>query len=97
MTVTVNLPQQVEQAYLAAARSKGVTVDTLVADLLVSHAPPAESPNGPEMTNVQGIPVLRTGQPLEKIARDVERDYWLSADEAKEFGLVDQVIAKRPS
>lgn len=65
MTVTVNLPQQVEQAYLAAARSKGVTVDALVADLLVSHAPAAESPNWPEVTNVQGIPVLRTGQPLD--------------------------------
>jgi ATP-dependent Clp protease, protease subunit len=39
----------------------------------------------------------RTGQTVEKIARDVERDYWLSADEAKEYGLVDQVIAKRPS
>jgi ATP-dependent Clp protease, protease subunit len=38
----------------------------------------------------------RTGQPLEKVARDVERDFWLSADESKEYGLVDQVIAKRP-
>jgi ATP-dependent Clp protease, protease subunit len=38
----------------------------------------------------------RTGQTVEKIARDVERDYWLSAEEAKEYGLVDQVIAKRP-
>jgi ATP-dependent Clp protease, protease subunit len=38
----------------------------------------------------------RTGQPLEKIERDTERDYYLSADEAKEYGLVDQVIAKRP-
>jgi ATP-dependent Clp protease, protease subunit len=38
----------------------------------------------------------RTGQPLEKVARDVERDYWLSANEAKEYGVVDQVIAKRP-
>ena len=37
-----------------------------------------------------------TGQPLEKIERDTERDYYLSADEAKEYGLVDQVIAKRP-
>ncbi|VTU33319.1 ATP-dependent Clp protease proteolytic subunit precursor [Variovorax sp. PBS-H4] len=37
----------------------------------------------------------RTGQPLEKIARDTERDYFLTADEAKEYGLVDQVIAKR--
>lgn len=38
----------------------------------------------------------RTGQPLEKIARDTERDYFLSADEARDYGLVDQVIAKRP-
>jgi ATP-dependent Clp protease protease subunit len=37
-----------------------------------------------------------TGQPLDKIQRDTERDYYLSADEAKEYGLVDQVIAKRP-
>jgi ATP-dependent Clp protease protease subunit len=37
----------------------------------------------------------RTGQPLEKIARDTERDYFLTADEAKDYGLVDQVIAKR--
>jgi ATP-dependent Clp protease protease subunit len=33
-----------------------------------------------------------TGQPLEKIERDVDRDYIMSADEAKEYGLVDQVI-----
>jgi len=37
-----------------------------------------------------------TGQALDKIQRDTERDYYLSADEAKEYGLVDQVIAKRP-
>jgi len=36
-----------------------------------------------------------TGQPLERIERDTERDYYLSAAEAKEYGLVDQVIAKR--
>ncbi len=36
-----------------------------------------------------------TGQPLEKIEQDTERDYYLSADEANEYGLVDQVIAKR--
>jgi ATP-dependent Clp protease protease subunit len=38
----------------------------------------------------------KTGQPLEKIERDTERDYYLSADEAKEYGLVDEVISKRP-
>jgi ATP-dependent Clp protease, protease subunit len=37
-----------------------------------------------------------TGQPLEKIERDTDRDYFLEADEAKAYGLVDQVIAKRP-
>jgi ATP-dependent Clp protease protease subunit len=38
----------------------------------------------------------RTGQPLEKIQSDTERDYYLSAQEAKEYGLVDEVIEKRP-
>ncbi|WP_431276206.1 ATP-dependent Clp endopeptidase proteolytic subunit ClpP [Variovorax ureilyticus] len=37
----------------------------------------------------------RTGQPVEKIARDTERDYFLTADESKEYGLIDQVISKR--
>ena len=37
----------------------------------------------------------RTGQSFEKIARDTERDYFLTADESKEYGLIDQVIAKR--
>jgi ATP-dependent Clp protease, protease subunit len=38
----------------------------------------------------------RTGQPLDRIERDTERDYFLSAEEAHNYGLVDQVIAKRP-
>ena len=37
----------------------------------------------------------RTGQSFEKIARDTERDYFLTADESKEYGLIDQVISKR--
>jgi ATP-dependent Clp protease, protease subunit len=36
----------------------------------------------------------RTGQPLEKIKHDVERDYFMSAEEAKEYGLIDKVIEK---
>jgi ATP-dependent Clp protease protease subunit len=38
----------------------------------------------------------KTGQPLEKVERDTERDYFLDADEAKAYGIVDQVIAHRP-
>jgi ATP-dependent Clp protease, protease subunit len=34
----------------------------------------------------------RTGQPLEKIERDMDRDYFMSADESKAYGLIDRVI-----
>ena len=37
----------------------------------------------------------RTGQSVEKIAADMERDYYMSPEEAKTYGLIDQVIAKR--
>ena len=37
----------------------------------------------------------RTGQPLDRIERDTERDYYMSAEESKEYGLIDQVISKR--
>ncbi len=36
-----------------------------------------------------------TGQPMEKIDKDTDRDYILQASEAVEYGLVDQVISKR--
>jgi ATP-dependent Clp protease protease subunit len=35
-----------------------------------------------------------TGQKLTKIEKDVERDYWMSAQEAKNYGLIDEVITK---
>ena len=34
----------------------------------------------------------RTGQPLEKISHDCERDFFMSADEAKEYGLIDAIL-----
>ncbi len=36
-----------------------------------------------------------TGQDLEKIEKDVERDYFMSAEEAKDYGVIDKVIEKR--
>jgi len=36
-----------------------------------------------------------TGQPLERIERDTERDFFMSAQEAQSYGLIDQVIDKR--
>ena len=37
----------------------------------------------------------RTGRTLEKVRQDTERDYFMTADEAKDYGLIDQVIAQR--
>jgi ATP-dependent Clp protease protease subunit len=37
-----------------------------------------------------------TGQTIERIERDTERDYFMFADDAKEYGLIDEVISKRP-
>ncbi|MCI9127701.1 MAG: ATP-dependent Clp endopeptidase proteolytic subunit ClpP [Eubacterium sp.] len=36
-----------------------------------------------------------SGQPVEVVEKDTDRDNWMSADEAKEYGLVDQVIKER--
>ncbi|MDJ0679548.1 MAG: ATP-dependent Clp endopeptidase proteolytic subunit ClpP [Xenococcaceae cyanobacterium MO_167.B52] len=38
-----------------------------------------------------------TGQPLSKIEEDTERDFFMSAEEAQDYGLIDQVISRKPS
>ena len=43
------------------------------------------------------IYVKHTGQPLDVIERKLDRDSFMSAEEAKEFGLVDQVVENRPA
>ena len=44
---------------------------------------------------INKILAQETGQPLEKIERDTDRDHFLSAEEAKEYGLIDKVIKER--
>ena len=41
------------------------------------------------------ITAERTGQPLEKVEKDTERDYFMSAEEAKTYGLIDLVVSNR--
>jgi len=43
---------------------------------------------------IRGILVDHTGQKLEKIAHDTDRDFYLSADQAVEYNLVDEVLKK---
>jgi len=42
-----------------------------------------------------GIMANHTGQPLDRIEKDSDRNFFMSADEAKDYGLIDEVIAKR--
>jgi ATP-dependent Clp protease protease subunit len=37
-----------------------------------------------------------TGQPVEKIEKDMDRDFFMSAEQSKEYGLIDRVIEERP-
>ncbi len=37
-----------------------------------------------------------TGQPLERVSADCDRDFWMSAEESKEYGLVDEVLITNP-
>ncbi|NUM31146.1 MAG: ATP-dependent Clp endopeptidase proteolytic subunit ClpP [Bacteroidetes bacterium] len=41
------------------------------------------------------ILVTHTGQPYKKIEKDADRDYWLTSQEAKEYGIVDEVLVKK--
>ncbi len=44
--------------------------------------------------SLNGILAKHTGQPLEKIAADAERDYWMGAEEAKTYGVIDQILTR---
>ena len=45
---------------------------------------------------VEQIMADNTNQKIEKVHQDMERDFWMTANEAKEYGLVDKVIARAP-
>ena len=45
---------------------------------------------------LESIMAKNTGQKLEKIHHDMERDFWITAQEAKKYGLVDDIITNPP-
>jgi ATP-dependent Clp protease protease subunit len=47
-------------------------------------------------STMNGLYSKHTGRPVEQIERDMERDFFMSADEAKNYGLIDTVITKAP-
>ena len=44
---------------------------------------------------MEEIVAEHSGQPLERVSTDMERDYFMTAEEAKEYGLIDKVLARR--
>jgi ATP-dependent Clp protease, protease subunit len=46
---------------------------------------------------VEGILADHTGQPLDRVAQDTDRDHFMTSAEAVEFGLIDEVLTSRPA
>ncbi|CUS76965.1 ATP-dependent Clp protease proteolytic subunit ClpP [Candidatus Kryptonium thompsonii] len=44
---------------------------------------------------INEILAKHTGRPIEQIEKDTDRDYYMSAEEAKEYGIIDQILVKR--
>ncbi len=90
-------------AFLLAAGTKGKRLALPHARIMI-HQPLGGSRGQATDIDIEAKEILRirgllnqllaerTGQPLEKIEKDTDRDYFMSAYEAKEYGLIDQVI-----
>lgn len=65
MTLTLNLPPHVEQAYLAEAQAKGVPLDELVREVLIARQPVPPDQSAASLVKLDnGMWALRSGQPL---------------------------------
>ena len=94
-------------AFLLAAGAKGKRLALPNARIMI-HQPSGGAQGQASDIEIQAREILkarellnailaeRTGQSLEKIRADSERDYFMSAGEAQTYGLIDQVIDKRP-
>jgi ATP-dependent Clp protease, protease subunit len=93
-------------AFLLAAGTKGKRL-ALPNSRIMIHQPSGGAQGQASDIEIQAREILklreslnqiladRTGQSLDKIKADSERDYFMSAPEAKDYGLIDQVIEKR--
>jgi ATP-dependent Clp protease protease subunit len=93
-------------AFLLAAGAKGKRI-ALPNSRIMIHQPSGGAQGQASDIEIQAREILklreslnkiladRTGQPLEKIRNDSERDFFMSGPEAKEYGLIDQVLERR--
>jgi ATP-dependent Clp protease protease subunit len=95
-------------SFLLAAGEPGMRVALTNARIMI-HQPSGGAQGMASDIEIQAKEILRirqrmndlyskyTGQPIDVIERSMDRDKFLEADEAKEFGLVDEVFDKRPA
>lgn len=93
-------------AFLLAGGTKGKRFSLPNSDIMI-HQPLGGTQGQAEDIRIQAEKIIeirerintilseRTGQPLEKIAIDTDRDYHLSAQKAVEYGIIDKVVSSR--
>ena len=93
-------------AFLLSSGAKGKRIALPNAEIMI-HQPSGGSQGQATDIQIQAAHILKikkklnailaenTGKPVETIAADCERDYFMSAEEAKDYGLIDKVIFKR--
>lgn len=93
-------------AFLLAGGTKGKRYALPNAQVMI-HQPSGGAQGQASDIKIQAEQIIETrkrlnrylaensGQPLEVIERDTERDHWMSAEEAKAYGLIDQVVTSR--
>ncbi|WMM25703.1 ATP-dependent Clp endopeptidase proteolytic subunit ClpP [Tissierella sp. MB52-C2] len=93
-------------AFLLAAGAKGKRFALPNADIMI-HQPLGGAKGQAEDIRIQAEKIIeirerinrilaeRTGQPLEKVSRDTDRDYYMTAEEAKTYGIIDEVISRK--
>ena len=93
-------------AFLLSSGAKGKRIALPNAEIMI-HQPSGGSQGQCTDIQIQAEQILKTrarlnrilaentGKPIEQIERDCDRDHWLTAEEAREYGLIDQVIYKR--
>jgi ATP-dependent Clp protease protease subunit len=93
-------------AHILAAGAKGKRY-TLPNSRVMIHQPSGGSQGMASDIEIQAREILYlrerlnkmladwTGQPVERIGRDVERDYFMNAEQAKEYGIVDHILERR--
>jgi len=93
-------------AFLLAAGAKGKRFALPNADIMI-HQPLGGARGQAEDIRIHAEKIIqtrelinkilseRTGQPIEKIRRDTDRDFFMTAEQAKEYGIIDEVITTR--